>query len=315
MTQLRYNRRWVRETLLGRSLRAVTLWDHAVPRVGGLFPGITTPMPQAKPHDFESICLARAEALWSQYSELLVLWSGGTDSTMVAALLAHTKPAGKTLFVSHTPAALENGQEALTALIGKGVVAVPFSPSVVEEVTLRGGMSITGYHADGILLGDFYDQDGEAIMGLSIHEMVALRTGMTPSLAMFHLQQLKPLIDLMPLEKNALNIAWWMDFATFWDRDEYDLHYRLGIGKPGEAYTSFFSAVEFQEWAIRDVTQKIGMNGQPHKKLYLSLIDKYLGGITPLKKNYLENEIDQGNDGLFHPNLLQIREDYSLLII
>lgn len=315
MTPYRYNRRWTRETALGRSLIAVTQWEHAVPRVGGLYQGISTPIPEAKPHDFESICLARAEALWAAHSELLVLWSGGTDSTLVAALLAHTKPADKTLFISHTPASLENGQEAMTALINKGAVAVPFSVDLTEEVLLHGGMSITGYHADGLLLGDFYDQNGEDIMGLTIQGMVALRTGMSENLALFHLQQLKPLIDLMPLEKTALNIAWWLDFATFWDRDEYDLHYRLGIGKPGEAYTSFFSAVEFQEWAIRDVAQKIGMNGQAHKQLYLALIEKYLGSITPLKKNYLEQEIDQGQNSLFHPNLLQIREDYSLLII
>lgn len=302
--QYRYLSSWANNTEFGRALTRSTGWLHAVPRVGSFFPGITTPMPDPKNYSFQEICFARAEELWKEKSSITVMWSGGVDSTLVALVLAVTKPIGCDLFVTANAQSLSDGKDALRSIEILGGTIKPF---VKGE-----GYPVTGYHADSMLIGEFYDHKsiGEDIWTIGLTEAFQRYTGWNKSLCEEAIETLKPLIDLMPLEKTAANVCWWIDFSTFWDRDEYDAGYRLGLGIPGRDYTSFFSSELFQSWAIKDAREKAkhGYKGE-----YIQLIDRFTGCSLQFKKNTLLESLVVDHR-IMSDKLLAIKEDYSIVM-
>lgn len=302
----RYSRQWARTSPLGIALIQATGWQHAVPRVGRLYPFMSTPMPEAREHDFHQLCEQRAIQLWAEHDELIVAWSGGLDSTLVAALLQRHRPAGKTLWVSYSATAQSYAPDYLAELIRRGARHITLS-----DARRRNLFWVTGYHADSILIGEYYDALGENLWDMRVEEAVAAYSGITVKTALRTLSVLEPLLEHMPVDRTAANVAWWLDFATFWDRDEYDAHYRLGFGLPGVNYTSFFSTKEWQEWSQQDARVKCGPG--KYKQMYRDLLEELLGVSSPLHKNTLSKE-DAVESSLFSPNLLAIRNDYSLII-
>lgn len=302
----RYSRQWAQTNPLGIALVQATRWQHAVPRVGRLYPHLSTPMPRPRAHDFRQLCEQRAGQLWAAHDELLVAWSGGLDSTLVAALLQRYQPAGKTLWLSYSDTTQADAPEYLAELVQRGARLLSLAEARQQNL-----FWVTGYHADSILIGEYYDALGEDLWSLSLDQAVARYAGLSLKEASRALNHLEPLLQQMPVERTVTNVAWWLDFATFWDRDEYDAHYRLGLGLPGEGYTSFFATQEWQEWSQQDTRVKCGP-GQ-YKQLYRDLLEEVLGVSFSLSKNTLGLE-DGLQSQLFSPNLLAIREDYSLII-
>ena len=300
--KIRYARSWAKHDPLGSALVASTGWQFAVPRVGNLFPGITTPIPKGELGDFREICLARAVELWSCHKVITVLWSGGVDSTLVAVLLAATRPSDGSLYVTL------NSQSAVD---GAGMLSA-FKKLGIQSVTMdsKKGFFVTGYHADSILIGELYDTPTvqDKIWSMSIGQVIAEKMNISVRLAEEMIERLEPLISLMPLERTTANIAWWIDFSSFWDFDEYSAGYLLGVGTPGRDYTSFFSHDAFQVWAIQDTRLKT-QGG--YKALYRKIIEEISGVAPQTPKNSIGVAL---KSQLSNPNLLAIREDYSLVI-
>lgn len=320
----RYSSAWSRRSALGRALINAGCWRNAVPRVGNLFPGITTPMPEPANVSFEEACDVSAVEILKKFDDVVVLWSGGIDSTLVACKLLQHKQPHHTIYITTNEQSLEVGSEYLPALLVEGAVQTDFDLVNLLALAERGARIVSGYHADSILVGEFYDNHsiGELIWDISPVDMLRLNAksmGVLDGVSHVQemrfaertLEQLEPLLEHMPVERTAANIGWWLDFSTYWEHDEYELHFRLGLGVPGEGYISFFNTTMFQQWAQQDTRVKVGQNGKHHKYQYTEQIAKVLGeGLAPPKKAIM------GDIGWYRPELvdhrlLLIREDYS----
>jgi hypothetical protein len=323
----RYSRAWSERDSLGRALLQAGCWRHAVPRIGDLFPGIATPMPESASVSFADACDARATELLAVHDNLVVLWSGGIDSTLVVCKLLEHKRVDQTVYITVNDQAASVGKDYLPALIQAGVKTTTFDRDNLLEMAGRGIRLITGYHADSILVGEFYDNPkiSESIWTISPEEAIRLNAcDLNPALARSDrktqenfarrtLEQLEPLLALMPLERTAANIGWWLDFTSYWERDEYELYFRLGLDKPGAGYISFFNSTPIQQWALQDTRDKAGRNGTHHKHLYLTEISKHIGDIAPPNKAIM-NDIGWYRTCLGDSRLLLIREDYSTVV-
>jgi hypothetical protein len=261
----------------------------------------------------------RAAELVARYDTLYVMWSGGVDSTAVALYLAkHKKPTTKLILSTSEQSLSDASVKVLNSLKAAGFTSEPISRERMIEVAATGGMVITGHHADSILLGDFVDSRGiyEEIWDMSLIELFMVHANITQKQAAVELKDLEPILALMPLgmERTAANVGWWFDFCCYWDHDEVEFMLRLGLQPPGVGYLTFFNTEKFQLWAQQDVRNKAGRTAADHKKGYLGLIWELLGYEEPfVVKNRMEISFDN-LDRMPGPNVLKIREDYSVVM-
>lgn len=292
-------------TEIGNALTKLMGEPYVTPRVKGMYPFMHTVPPKPLP---ESACLAdicheRATQLWKQHDALTVSFSGGTDSTLVVACLLNAKPKKKTLYYTNNcnKENLKEIEAYMTAFDSKGCIGVP-----VKDAPGLGHLIVTGNHADGILQGCIIDHPavGNRVWEMTIEEMFAARTELPMHAVAEYVKTLKPFFDAMPVEYNAANAAWWIEFATLWDYDEYEPHFLLGYGEPGKDFVSFFATDEFQGWAQRDANLKC-KNGW--KSDYKEIIKSILGPMPYLKKDYSIFSVGALRD------VLVINEDYTLV--
>uniref|UniRef100_A0AAU6W4I1 tRNA-specific 2-thiouridylase MnmA n=1 Tax=Pseudomonas phage Cygsa01 TaxID=3138529 RepID=A0AAU6W4I1_9VIRU len=314
---VRFSHSWYTGAL-GKALRRITDYNMLIPRVGGLCPYMSTPMPSGPPTDFAQCCDERAAELVGKYQTLYVMWSGGIDSTMVALYLAkHKKPTTKLILSTSEQSLTDASTKVLNSLKSAGFAVEPLSRERMIEVTDTGGMVITGHHADSILLGDFVDSTGiyEEIWEMTPVELFMKHAGVSRALAESALADMEPLLALMPagMERTAANVGWWIDFCTYWDHDEVEFMLRLGLKPPGVGYLTFFNTEGFQLWAQQDVRSKAGQTRDTHKQVYLELIWEMLGYQESFVfKNRMVVPFDDPSM-MPGPNLLKIREDYSVV--
>ena len=310
----RYALGWVKTDPVGWAVYQLSPWDRITCRAGGLWPGITAPIPQGTPGgDFAQICRQEAQALWQQYNELVVMWSGGMDSSLLACLLAESKPAGATLVIASDAATLAQDSDVLHWLASKGCPKMLMNSQTLKAVPERGGMVVTGYHADTLLCGDIirYWNLYETIWTMTVEEMLQQVSGLHPDAVVSLLQDLEPLLALMPVERTAANVAWWLDFTCAWDSDEMTAKFSFDLQPPGSGYINFYGADAFQLWSMQDVELKVGKTKATHKQIYKSMLTEVMG-FTPAVPLNTEPGEDYGESMDMH-QVLAIREDWSLV--
>lgn len=310
----RYSRGWFLTTPMGRALRTITKLHGPAPRFSDLCPLLTTPFPENinEPIELHEACDLRAKELVEKYQTIYVCWSGGVDSTLVAAYLGKHKKPDTELILSVSDQSLQDASSGvLDALVAQGYSTEEISPDRMREVASLGGMVVCGHHADSILLGELVDDTGayESIWTMSPTEMISNHTGVSLEAAAGLLHDIEPLLAKMPFERTAANIAWWIDFTCFWDTDEMDFMIRFGLEPPGVGYVCFFGTPEFQRWAMRDVSEKAGNTEATYKHQYVSLISSILGKHEFVTKNRL----DVGCANAYSSRMVKIREDYTVV--
>lgn len=311
--KLLYSKEWTK-TELGSAIITAIGWQHAVPRVGNLFSGSTIPIPDGGPVPLIEAVEDSAKDLLNRYKTLYVPWSGGIDSTLVAVALAHFKTPEHTIIISESDQSMTDSPSGIyKLLIEKGCVGEPFDIERMKEISANGGMVVSGYHADSIMIGEMADarELHDVIHDMTPVELLMAHTGLSEARCKTLLRQLEPLLSLMPVERTAANIAWWLDFTCCWSRDEYDLHFRLGL--PKGSYASFFMTDLFQRWSMQDTRKKGGLTEATKKYKYKDILESYLGvKVSNFKSNLIDFNLTIDND-LFSDKLLLIREDYSYI--
>lgn len=311
----RYLRAWRDSGPVARAITRLCPWSRPTCRVGGFWPGIYEPIPEGEAGgDLAALCRAEAAALWAKYDKLAVLWSGGVDSSLLACLLAESRPSNATLVLIAEAATLANDAYDLRDwLLAQGCTTQILSSQALRDVTARGGMVVTGYHADTLLSGDIvrYNDLYESIWGMTEQELFERITGLPASVVMGLLADLEPLLAMMPLPRTAANVAWWLDFNCAWASDDMTLKYSFDLAPPGQGYVNFFGAPSLQLWSMQGADNKIGPDKASHKHLYLDLIAGIVGFAPSIPHStepgaFFGESMDMGR-------VLAIREDWSVV--
>lgn len=315
----RYSKAWRKNTPLGMAITNSIGWMHAVPRVGNLYPGRTTPLPKDMyPVSLQDACDNTAKQLILKYQTIYVLWSGGIDSTLVVAQLIKHRSADTKIIVSLNNQTVEDCDDDLIDTFSEyGVEFEQLSSDRMREIVDNGGMVVSGYHADSILVGEFVDNKRleDVIFDITPVEMFCMHLDIETPTAEYYLRELEPLLALMPFERTAANIAWWLDFTCCWDRDEYDLMYRFNLKPAGIGYYNFFSSDDFQRWSMRDTREKAGRTRSTHKYQYRDIIKSVFGRDFKFDKNLMNHEtyVDHQKINIFDEKLVAIDLDYSVI--
>lgn len=307
----RYMRGWANSDPLGVSLRAMLKYLSVVPRVGNLFPGVTSHIPSG-PYggDLSAIAHARAVELWGRYDEILVLWSGGTDSTLAASLLAHYRGSKRLMISLSGRAETGTGPEVYQWLVDQGCEFIDATPEAMRQVVDEGGMVVTGHHADSLLLGEYADI-GEGIWDMTLVEAVVAKTGFTSAWAEKLIADAQPFFDYLELEHTVPNLCWWMDFAACWDADEMSFYAMYHLKPPGQGYVTFYGSDEFQRWAMQPVEDKVGRGDKAFKYRFHEIIEAVMGFKPTLV--HRNNDLIETELHSLLGSALAIQEDWQVI--
>lgn len=313
---VRYSRQWGR-TELGRALIAVFGWPNVVPRVGGLFPGITTPIPGGSPVGLPVAVESAARSFLARYDTLYLQWSGGVDSTLVAAALLHYRKKQRLILTTSDQSARDAPAGLLELLLERGVEAEPFDIDRMKAITQAGGMVVTGHHADSIMLGELADAKKlhDDIWHMTPLEMIQVNAECEVTKARILLRQLEPVIGLMPFERTAANIAWWLDFTCCWDPDEMQPYLQQGLTPGDIGYEAFFKSSLFQRWAMQDVRNKTGRTETTKKEQYVELVERFLGSRFTFVKNIIDEQLCLPDSPIHSDQVLLIDEQYHITYV
>lgn len=291
----RYIRAWSLGGI-GRAITQVIGWDHAVPRVGGLFPGYATSIPAPLPvTPTMAECIEHhAQELANLGRPLCVLWSGGLDSTTALVALLKAERTQQVAYTVNSQALRSATPETLAAVDALGAVRTEYSFANIEKLRREGWLFVTGTHADSITLGEVADANHihDSVWDMPLERVLGLhsRNRMTPKAMAAFWEQLEPLLALMPLERTVPNMIWWLDFTCCWSRDEYDMVFRLDMaGGPGTDYVNFFGTESFQRWAMQDTRQKAA--GKDAKGQIRAWVNSSLGLDTRCQKNLMAHDL------------------------
>lgn len=309
-SKYRWLKGWAYSDPMAVALRSMLKYELAMPRVGNLFPGVTTPVPSG-PYggDLPQLCRDRAAQLWEKFDTLFVLWSGGTDSTLAAALLAEHKP-GRLILSTSGREEKGTGPEIYQWFIDHGCEFEDATTAAMRQVAGNGGMVLTGNHADSLLLGEYADV-GEKLWDMELEEAVMAHTGVTQEWAKRQISACQPFFDYLELDHTVPNLCWWLDFAACWDQDEMSAGLMYHLDPPGVGYETFFGTAEFQRWAAQPVQDKVGRGDKAHKYRYHEIIESIFG-FKPTLVARNNEPLDSGVVSRLG-SFLAIREDWSLV--
>lgn len=278
MVDLIFDRRWTDNSAFGRSLSWVMGTNTVCPRLPGFSPLKGTPIPPADTQA-DLLSLVQRRAAEFQGKPVAVMWSGGIDSSLVCALLA-----GPQLHVICQPDVQQRSADFVAWLQTKGCRIHTLQRVTIEFLSQHMPI-LTGTHADSILLGELVDIGDfyEEVWTLSLAELIALNRESSLEQAQGHLAVIQPLLNQCPIENpTTADLAWWLDFSCLWERDLWWLSYCCGM--PKGKIINFFDTDYFQAWAQRPVREKVGLNKEDHKHLYLSMIAQLCPGVALPKK-------------------------------
>jgi hypothetical protein len=285
-----------------------------------LYNGICTPIAPPSDITFHQACINHAVELLAKYDEIYVMFSGGVDSTLVAAYLCNLKSPNHKIILSISEQAEQDCDPDLIDWFENHCELSDISIDEMKAVVERGGMVVTGMHADSILIGEMLDDAEDPniytdVWTMTPVELIAKFTGQSLQWAEIRLKMLKPLTDLMPVEMNAPNLAWWLDFSCLWDRDEMEFPIKLGLKQPGVGFISFFNTPDFEGWSQRDAKLKAGVGIDGYKYQYKELITNIVGfePVWPGKTRFtaLKEQTEARN---YIGNIQLINENWEIVL-
>lgn len=313
----RYHSRWRTGDHFRMALTQVTMNEFAIPRAGKLYSGISTPIAPASSISLKHACFNRATEILAKYDEIYVMFSGGVDSTLVAAYLCSMMQPHHKITLSGSYQVDQDCDPKVVEWLKQYSTFEELSIDAMKAVTARGGMVVTGMHADSILIGELLDDTHDPaiytdVWDMTPVELIAKFTGQSELWSEVQLKKIQPLTDLMPVKMNAPNLAWWLDFSCLWDRDEMEFPIKLGLDAPGKGFISYFNTPDFEGWSQQDTSQKAGVGIDLYKYQYKELIADIIGfePIWPVKTRFeaLDEQKEARN---ILPNILLINENWE----
>lgn len=282
----RYSYNWATSNGISRAVAKLGMWGFTPPR--GIWPGVSEPIPVPDTQGlFADIARAVAAEMWAQYPHIAVVWSGGVDSSLVAVALMESKPAGSVLSVVSEPATFASSGNVWPWLADRGCQQLWLSRQTLRDVVDQGGMVTTGYHADTLLCGDIirYHNLYSSIWNMTVEEMFIHMDQLHPEDVLTQLKMIEPLLQQMPLERTAANVAFWLDYTCAWHGDEMALMKLFDVDAPGVGYVNFFAHPTLQAWSLRDVAEKVGKTHETHKSIYKALLSEIMGTAPIIQLN------------------------------
>lgn len=310
----RHHYRWNTASSFNIALAAITKNDIVIPRAGKLHPGICTPIAPPSNISFHQACLNRANWILSNYNDIHIMFSGGVDSTLVALYLCSLKTTQK-ITLTWSSQADGDTDSRVIEWIKQYAEFEDISVDALKAVEERGGIVVTGVHADSILIGELLDDMHDPqiytdVWDMTPQELIAKYTGQSTLWADVQLKKIAPLTDLMPVKMNAPNLAWWLDFSCLWDRDEMEFAIKFGLKPPGKGYIAFFNTPEFEGWSQQDASQKAGVGIDRYKYQYKELIMDIIKfePIWPGKSRFESLKYD------IHANVNSVSENWEIVL-
>lgn len=310
----RYALGWIKNNPVMYALSQLCPWKRLTCRVDGIWPGIKTPIPTGTPGgDLHQICINEAKNLWNRYTDIGVLWSGGMDSSLVMVSLESTRPSGSKLTVIAQEPTLTEQHDILDWLLENGASTEVLNAADLRARVDRGGMVVSGIHADTLLCGDIirYNDLYQDIWDMSVRDMFIRITGLPESAIDQHLAAIEPVLAAMPVERTAANVAWWLDYVCAWETDKMCLKFMFDLKPHGEGYINFFGSDAFQLWSMQDVSVKVGHTKVTHKQLYKQIVINIIG-----KEPKIPINTEPGDDfgvSMDMNQIIAIREDWSVI--
>lgn len=296
---------WTRRPVLPLDVLASELFGHPV--FGREIPlkGVTPTLRQA--------CDARAAELAQRpETEMLILLSGGADSTLAAAALSRPlHAAGKRVVYATTPSGRKDLDPiTMDWLLALGAEERPFNGAALDAY--KDGFIITGILGDELYGGSVVCCGGslrDTIWSMTVDEAIGWMRNLTPSAELT--QRYMPLFEDMPYPLTAPNIFHWIAFKYTWGREQLVLAVSADVGMYGERHTHFFDAPELQQWMMQDMTLRCGQSALTMKDQGIALIREYVGApVRVPQKNNILDEVITGTGNLY--DVLRIDEDGTI---
>lgn len=313
MSALRYGKGWGLFNPLAAAVIAISPWTVITCRAGNFWPGIKSEMPLVPTaKSLADICESEATALWAEHKKILVLWSGGVDSSLVATYMALSCPEdGQLMLGSSQGSSPDFDNNLVSWFYEQGVSFCQADPDRLRAFVADGWHVVTGVHADTLLSGDIvrYGHLYSDIHIMGIKDLISkmARTENDKKVDALY-AQLLPLINLMPIQKTAANFAWWLDYTCAWDIDSLATWQVFGVHP--DNYTDFFGALDFQRWAVKEASEKIGSNEATHKQIYHDLLASLLPFIPVINRTELTFETKSMNSW---EGVVGVTKDWQLI--
>jgi hypothetical protein len=313
------------ESGLGRACILMTGESFPVVRVPGLSPPSLKirPLPDLSLPviNFDECVRATAKRILDEHTKILVLWSGGMDSTLVLLALLEQKTEYHDIRFSNAAQPMSDSPPGLyEQLITLGAVPAYLGRDNSLNYIDEGFVFVDGCHADLLILHpEFWMNENSHtatdLNALSLAEVAQMFSGRSYSEVQQALCFVEPLILAMPahLERSTLNVMWWVGFMSLWDYDEYEMAFIFGY--PVEQGICFFGSDDFQRFACQDVIVKLGPIGSKTKFRSLDFIEEVTGEKYSFVKNTTTQETsgpsEVGATELFSTSFMCIYEDLT----
>lgn len=276
---------------LASALIGVTVTGRDIPEVPARLPSLR-----------EACDAAAAELVSTEHPELLVLLSGGADSTLAAAAISRlAEAAGKRVVYAVTPLGYADLDPRTVEWLSsaKGAEFEWYDGAKLDYYT--GGLVVTGVLGDemyaGWVGGEFGDLE-DTVWGMTPSEFIARVSGLNQSAALT--ERYMPVFEGMPYSLTAPNMLHWLAFKYTWGRERQVITVSTGLGPPGGRYVHFFEALPIQHWMMHDMELRCGKTAETRKDVGIGLIREYVGAdVAVPQKNRVMQEIVSGEPYLY----------------
>ena len=225
---------------------------------------ILTPIPEFKPSDqtFTEACIHATERYKQFYDkEIIVLWSGGLDSsTALVSLLMYTD---LDLKITASESAIAEWPELYEHLKKepriKEIIPFNYFPYVVLSRSGDNTVWVTGEPGDMMFGSKMYrfdqpipDENGTFDKELGykvVRYNLDLWAEPWQGIPDTHREFYQPIVDCCPIPiENNFDLTWWLGFACKWQF--CTTRHIMGLGENPINYTHFFENDELQLWSM-----------------------------------------------------------------
>ena len=266
----------------------------------GFVPQIMDPIPTdfANVPDMAQLCASRATEIVAESREknlpIRLLWSGGIDSTCVAAaILTEMKDDTAGLEVAYSKDSIKEYWK-FYRMLKKRRIRMTEIKSVAEALTAD-ALIVTGEHGDQIF-GSMLAEDIDFALLKSPWQTVmpghiAEKIGQDASRQM--LNWMEPQLAACPVPvETTYDFLWWANFSMKWQTVSQRVLATLETTEARNAAAPllrhFFRSNDFQRWALANPDKKIRDDWPSYKYLLKDIIFEFNGD-----KRYRKNKIKE----------------------
>lgn len=278
-----------------------------IDRTGTLDHGFTPQVFDPIPIDFaavptmQQLCTVRAETIVNEAQRdnlpIRLLWSGGIDSTCVAAaLLDALGDETDRLEVSYSKKSVAEYRKFYRMLKKRGIRLTEIK--TVSEALRNDALIVTGEHGDQIfgsmLAGDLEFQHLNVHWRDVLPAHIGTKIGEKPARVM--LEYLKPQLAACPIPlTTTYDFLWWANFSMKWQTVSQRVLATRDTPEDRNAVAPmlrhFFRTDDFQRWSLANPDQKIRYDWPSYKYPLKDIIFEFNGDKRYRKKKIKERSL------------------------